>query len=117
MIAHFAIATTALLGCGRRAEDLLEGAPVPERVLSPIPKYFYLPEALDWRWVNGTVFTSRVGYQLLPSPCGSCWAFAATGALSDRVKIATKGRLVDFSISPQALLDCAKDAGLSLIHI
>ena len=103
---------TALLGCGRRAEDLLpKGAPVPERVLSPIPKVSALPEALDWRWVNGTVFTSRVGYQLLPSPCGSCWAFAATGALSDRVKIATKGRLVDFSISPQALLDCAKDAG------
>ena len=112
MIAHFAIAATALLGCGRRAEDLLAGAPVPERVLSPIPKFSEtLPEALDWRWVNGTVFTSRVGYQLLPSPCGSCWAFAATGALSDRVKIATKGRLVDFSISPQALLDCAKDAG------
>ena len=110
---HFAIAATALLGCGRRAEDLLpKGAPVPERVLSPIPKFSEtLPEALDWRWVNGTVFTSRVGYQLLPSPCGSCWAFAATGALSDRVKIATKGRLVDFSISPQALLDCAKDAG------
>ena len=31
---------TALLGCGRRAEDLLpKGAPVPERVLSPIPKF------------------------------------------------------------------------------
>lgn len=42
-----------------------------------------------------------------PSPCGSCWAFAATGALSDRVKIATKARLPDFSLSPQALLDCA----------
>ena len=38
----------------------------------------------------------------LPSPCGSCWAFAATGALSDRVKIAVKGKLVDFSISPQS---------------
>jgi hypothetical protein len=107
-----ALPPLSLLGCGRRAEDLLPpGVPVPRRVLSLTPPLVNPPEALDWRWHNGTVFTSRVGYQLLPSPCGSCWAFAAAGALSDRVKIATAGRLPDFSIAPQALLDCAKAAG------
>jgi len=93
--------------CGQVASDLV--AVVPSRVLSPRPPV-KVPDTLDWRWVNGTAFTTRVGYQLVPSPCGSCWAFAATGALSDRVKIATKGR-VDFPISPQALLDCGKAAG------
>ena len=42
--------------------------------------------------------------------CGSCWAFASTGALSDRVRVATGGR-VAFELAPQALLDCGSDAG------
>jgi len=70
-----------------------------------------MPKALDWRLVNGTVFTTRVGYQLLPYPCGSCWAFASSGALSDRVKIATAGRLPDFNLAVQGLLNCGQKAG------
>jgi cathepsin X len=104
------LASPSLHACGRRAEDMLPpGTPVPRRVRSPEPAKETaspIPPAVDWRWVNGTQYTSRVGYQMLPSPCGSCWAFGSTGALSDRVKILTKGR-VDFSISVQSLLDCA----------
>ena len=36
--------------------------------------------------------------------CGSCWAEAATGALSDRYKIATKGKL-NLNLAPQNLLN------------
>ena len=49
--------------------------------------------------------------QFVPVPCGSCWAFASTGALSDRVRIATAGR-VGFNIAPQSLLDCANHGKL-----
>ena len=84
------LATVAAAHCGRTAEELLPaGVPVPTRVAADAshPR----PSSADWRAVNGTAFTTRVGYQLIPSPCGSCWAFAATGALSDRIKIATGG--------------------------
>ena len=109
MIAFLATAAAATR-CGRTAEELLPaGVPVPTRVTSPVP-HTYVPAALDWRAVNGTAFTTRVGYQLIPSPCGSCWAFAATGALSDRIKIATGGLLPDVTLSPQALLDCGASA-------
>jgi len=100
--------------CGLEAWELLpQGAKVPTRVQTPASDdhSFILPKALDWRFLNGTVFTTRVGYQLLPSPCGSCWAFAAAGALSDRVKIATSGRLPDFNLAPQGMLDCGQSAG------
>ena len=65
---------------------------MPSRVVSPTPHDLRvalgarappLPASVDWRRVNGTSFTTRVGYQLLPSPCGSCWAFAAAGALAE----------------------------------
>jgi len=102
--------------CGLEAWELLPpGAAVPSRVRSPTLAELRLAagtqaapfaDVLDWRLLNGTVFTTRVGYQLLPSACGSCWAFAAAGALSDRVKIATGGHLPDFNLAPQGLLDC-----------
>jgi cathepsin X len=103
--------------CGLTAESMLPaGSAVPKRVFTETPHEKRrrlgaaappLPEALDWSHVNGTSFTNRVGYQLIPSPCGSCWAFAATGALSDRVKIATGALLPEFNLAPQGLLDCA----------
>jgi len=101
--------------CGIDARDLLPpGMVVPSRVYSQTPAQARhklglaakpLPKAFDWRFLNGT-FTTRVGNQMLPSPCGSCWAFASSGALSDRVKIATHGLLPDFNLAPQGLLDC-----------
>ena len=81
---------------------------MPTRVTSPVPHTF-VPAALDWRAVNGTAFTVRVGYQLIPSPCGSCWAFAATGALEGAHAVAT-GRLI--SLSEEQLINCdRKDQG------
>ena len=80
------------------------------------PPYEYidsatLPDNFDWRSVNGTLFVSEVTNQNLPSPCGSCWAHGATGALTDRFIIAKKARVSQVKLSPQVLLDCAPDAG------
>ena len=52
-----------------------------------------LPKNFDWRLVNGTSYGSNVLTQQNPRVCGSCWAEAATGALSDRYFIATEGKL------------------------
>eukprot|EP00939_MAST-03C_sp_MAST-3C-sp1_P003916 g3916.t1 len=55
--------------------------------------------------MNGTDYTLLPANQMVPSPCGSCWAFGSTGALADRIAILSEG--VKFDISPQGLLDCA----------
>ena len=46
--------------------------------------------------------------QHIPRYCGSCWAFAVTSALSDRIKIARKGAFPDVNIAPQVLVSCSK---------
>ena len=102
----------ARIGCDIPPKDLLPpGVEVPSHVINPTPHELRLaqgtsapplPPAVDWRNVSGH---SEVMNQLLPSPCGSCWAFGSTGALTDRIAIASDG--LHFAISPQALLDCA----------
>jgi cathepsin X len=84
------------------------GVPVKKVVLSKLPHEYLraseLPSTFDWRNVNGTNFGSRVLNQQSPNVCGSCWAEAVTGALSDRYNIATGGKL-NIQLSPQQLLN------------
>lgn len=61
--------------------------------------------------MNGTNYVTSPSYQMLPSQCGSCWAFASTGALADRYKIALRNEHPDIVLSVQSLLDCGSDAG------
>jgi cathepsin X len=49
--------------------------------------------------------------QHIPYYCGSCWAFAATSALSDRIKIRRSAKWPDINISPQVLLSCDTTLG------
>ena len=73
------------------------GEPIKEVITSRMPHTYLngddLPKNFDWRNVNGTNYGSKVLTQQNPSVCGSCWAEAATGALSDRYVIATQGKL------------------------
>ncbi len=63
-----------------------------------------LPKSWDWRNINGTNYCGKVLTQVNPNVCGSCWAEAATGALSDRYAIATSGKL-RVTLAPQILIN------------
>lgn len=95
-----------------RAHNLIRGG--PGKVMTPLP-YTTLPrdkcpDAVDWR--TGGSLGDGVNYaisdknQYVPEYCGSCWAHAATAALSDRIKIARKAAWPDIEISRQVLLNC-----------
>jgi cathepsin X len=82
--------------------------PIETVVKSPRPHTYLsasdLPKNFDWRNVNGTNYGSKVLTQQNPAVCGSCWAEAATGALSDRYAIATQGHL-RINLAPQQLIN------------
>jgi hypothetical protein len=46
-----------------------------------------VPDSLDWRSVNGRSYASTLRNQHIPNYCGACYTFAATSALSDRIRI------------------------------
>jgi cathepsin X len=67
-----------------------------------------------WNDVNGTNYLTNIRNQHVPFYCGSCWAHAATSALSDRIKIQRKAAWPDINISPQVIISCEhKDLGCS----
>uniref|UniRef100_A0A6G5A0X9 Putative cathepsin b endopeptidase cathepsin b endopeptidase n=1 Tax=Rhipicephalus microplus TaxID=6941 RepID=A0A6G5A0X9_RHIMP len=67
-----------------------------------------LPESFDAReqWSH----CSSIHLIRDQSTCGSCWAFGAVEAMSDRICIHTKGR-VQVNISAEDLLTCCEDCG------
>jgi len=78
------------------------------KVLNPLPKLPLsdIPSTFWWGNVNGTNYMTVQRNQHIPIYCGSCWAFAATSAMSDRIKIARKAQWPDINISPQILISC-----------
>ena len=99
-------------GCYVELDELPEDAVV---VTSRHMKRQEVPEEFNW---GQQVDLSPTTNQLLPSPCGSCWAHAAVGALTDRIIIARR-KAGDHTpvvpLSPQVLLDC-QDANLGSCH-
>jgi cathepsin X len=84
-------------------EDFGDVPPLP-----PTP----VPEQWMWNDVNGVNYLTIPRNQHIPTYCGSCWAVAATSAMSDRIKIMRKARWPDINISPQAVVSCdAQDNG------
>jgi len=69
---------------------------VPGEPLAPVT----LPDTWEWNYANGTNYLTNIRNQHIPNYCGSCWAHAATSALSDRIKIARKAAWMDVNIAP-----------------
>jgi cathepsin X len=80
----------------------------PGQPLTPVEA---LPEQHIWNNVDGVNFLTNLRNQHIPSYCGSCWAHAATSAMSDRIKIARKAQWPDVNIAPQVLISCSGDDG------
>ncbi|KAF2068895.1 hypothetical protein CYY_009785 [Polysphondylium violaceum] len=71
---------------------------VSEEVKATIPDTF--DSATNW-----PVCADNIGNILNQGQCGSCWAFAASECLSNRLCIATNGK-VNVTLSPQSLVSC-----------
>jgi len=80
------------------------------RIVSPIPSDYLspkdVPTSWDWRNVNGKSYVTVSRNQHLPQYCASCWAFATTSALGDRIRIATNADFPEYELAPQVLVDC-----------
>jgi len=63
----------------------------------------YLPEAWDWRDVNGVNYVSEVRDQ---GGCGSCYAFSSMGMLESRLKVLTKNTK-NYTFSTQDIVSCS----------
>jgi cathepsin X len=87
------------------------GKPQPGKILKPLEPVKDLPEQWIWNAVNGTNYLTNLRNQHVPSYCGSCWAHAATSALSDRIKIARNAAWPDMNVAPQVLISCSGDDG------
>ncbi|KAM3934537.1 dipeptidyl peptidase 1 [Leptodactylus fuscus] len=73
---------------------------------APLPtdeKYQGLPEAWDWRNINGYNFVSPVRNQ---GSCGSCYSFATMGMLESRIRVMTKLQQQPI-LSPQQVVSCS----------
>jgi len=75
--------------------------PPVEGLPSPAMLNDVLPDSFDSR----TQWPHCVHAIRDQAKCGSCWAFAATEALSDRICITSEGK-VDVVLSPQDLVSC-----------
>ena len=83
----------------------LSERPSVVKTLQPVFAQQELPENFDWRNRNGVMYVSPPTNQFVPSPCGSCWAHATVGVLTDRFIIATKALKPVTRLSSQVLLN------------
>lgn len=72
------------------------------RVTSPLPSYNSADLPANWSWadVNGVNYLSWTRAQAVPHFCGSCWAFATTSSISDRINIMRKNVFPRIALAP-----------------
>jgi len=85
--------------------------PIPED--ATIPSDFFsinldTPAAFSWRAVDGQDWTTRAKHQ---GNCGSCWLFAAMGALESMINIRENCSSLNPDLSEQYVLSCLPEAG------
>lgn len=74
-----------------------------------LPKKFNkIPEAIPTSFDARTQWPNCIHPIMNQQQCGSCWAFGASEALSDRFCIASKGS-INVVLSPQTLVSCDKE--------
>jgi cathepsin X len=108
------VATLANLACAKRTYNHgHQYVPYEERaqvVKSPLPHTYLkpgsLPTSYDIRDLNGKSLATDNRNQHIPQYCGSCWAHAATSALSDRINILRGGASPFTHLAPQVLVNC-----------
>ena len=69
------------------------------------------PEYFNWMDYEGQDWTTPVKNQAIPVFCGSCWAFAALGALESVINIREGIADLDLDLSEQYVLSCLPAAG------
>jgi hypothetical protein len=83
----------------------ISSTPRPSIVKSPLPHTYLsiedLPKSYDIRNLNGRSLATDNRNQHIPQYCGSCWAHAATSALSDRINILRNGTTPFVHLAPQ----------------
>ncbi|CAG9313979.1 unnamed protein product [Blepharisma stoltei] len=84
-----------------KASSISRPREFPEKDWGALINYFSAPASFDSR----QQWPGCVHPILNQEQCGSCWAFGASEALSDRLCIATNGT-VNVTLSPQYLVSC-----------
>jgi len=75
---------------------------------SPKPNISDTPDEFSWKEYNGKDWTTPARHQ---GNCGSCWVFAAIGALESIIKIREGCSELDIDLSEQYVLSCLSKAG------
>ncbi len=86
----------------KRSLGLKGHGKMPQVAVSKLRGLKAAPSSLDWRNNNGN-FVSSVKDQ---GNCGSCWAFAATGALESIRMIASNTPGANLDLSEQVMVSC-----------
>jgi hypothetical protein len=94
-------------------EDYPTMTPLPINISTREPNIFDIelintPDQFSWKNLNGRDWTSPVKNQ---GNCGSCWLFAAMGALESIINIREKCAELDPDLSEQYVLSCLPAAG------
>ncbi len=72
-----------------------------------------VPDYFNWKDFGGQDWTTTAKNQYMPKNCGSCWDFAAIGALESVINIREGSAIIDPDLSEQYVLSCLPDAAIT----